>query len=86
MTAFSATERMTLTGTVTPSSFQPWILRHAARLGLQGAITHADDGRIELEISGPPDLLDAMEMGCSLGPIDVWVETIERSVITPSGR
>jgi hypothetical protein len=24
------------------------------------------------------DLVDAMELGCSLGPIEVWVESIRR--------
>ena len=28
--------------------------------------------------SGPEEMLDAMELGCSLGPITVWVEEIER--------
>jgi hypothetical protein len=36
---------------------------------------------IELEISGAPELIDMMEMGCSLGPIDVWVETIDRAPV-----
>lgn len=31
-----------------------------------------------MDLSGPEELIDMMEMGCSLGPIDVWVETIER--------
>lgn len=30
-------------------------------------------------VAGPPALVDAMEMACSLGPIDVLVERIERS-------
>ena len=29
------------------------------------------------------ELIDMMEMGCSLGPIDVWVEAIDR---TPAAR
>ena len=32
----------------------------------------------DVDVAGPVELIDMMEMGCSLGPIDVWVETIER--------
>jgi hypothetical protein len=27
------------------------------------------------------ELIDMMEVGCSLGPIDVWVETIDRAPV-----
>lgn len=72
-------ERMTILGDVDAVSFLPWIRRHAAKLGLSQAVSHASAGRIELEVEGPEELIDMMEMGCSLGPIDVWVEAIERS-------
>ena len=71
-------ERMTISGELEPKTFLPWIRRHAAKLGLSQAISHSGPDRIELELSGPEELIDMMEMGCSLGPIDVWVETIER--------
>lgn len=72
-------ERMTIRGAVDSASFVPWIRRHAAKLGLRQEIRHADAGRIELEVAGPVELIDMLEMGCSLGPIDVWVETITRT-------
>lgn len=37
------------------------------------------NGSIDLIVEGPPELIDAMEIGCWLGPIDVWVETIVRA-------
>ena len=73
------TERMTILGDLGAESFLPWIRRHALKLGLEQAVDHADFQRIELRISGPADLIDAMEMGCSLGPIDVWVDEIKRA-------
>jgi len=76
-------ERMTIRGQLAPASFLPWISRHAAKLGLVQRIAHTSSDRIELELSGSADLIDMMEMGCSLGPIDVWVETIDRA---PVGR
>ncbi|AZO51929.1 MAG: acylphosphatase [Mesorhizobium sp.] len=77
----SARERMTILGDVEAASFLPWIERHAAKLGLAQAICVTGPDRIELEVAGPAELIDMMEMGCSLGPIDVWVETIRRAPI-----
>ncbi|WFP62827.1 acylphosphatase [Mesorhizobium sp. WSM4904] len=72
---------MTILGDVEVASFLPWINRHAAKLGLTHAICLAGPDRIELDIAGPAELIDMMEMGCSLGPIDVWVETIRRAPV-----
>ncbi|WP_246679182.1 acylphosphatase [Mesorhizobium sp. B2-6-2] len=72
---------MTILGDIEVASFLPWIERHAAKLGLAHAICVAGPDRIELDIAGPAELIDMMEMGCSLGPIDVWVETIRRAPI-----
>ncbi|WEX74117.1 acylphosphatase [Sinorhizobium numidicum] len=74
-------ERMTIRGDLDAASFVPWIRRHAAKLGLSQAISHAGSDRVELEVAGPAELIDMMEMGCLLGPIDVWVETIHRTPI-----
>jgi hypothetical protein len=74
-------ERMTIRGDLEPASFVPWIRRHASKLGLTQKIAHTGTDRIELELSGPVELIDMMEVGCSLGPIDVWVETIDRAPV-----
>jgi hypothetical protein len=76
-------ERMTILGELDAATFVPWIRRHAAKLGLAQAIAHTGPDRIELDVAGPPELIDMMEVGCSLGPIEVWVETISR---TPLGE
>lgn len=73
-----AVERFILSGDLAADSFLPWIDRHIRRLGLQGGALRQADGQVEILLSGPPDLIDAMELGVSLGPIDVWVETIGR--------
>ncbi|NKL20267.1 acylphosphatase [Rhizobium leguminosarum] len=75
-------ERMTIVGDLEAASFVPWIRRHAAKLGLSHTISHMSSMRIELEVSGPEELIDMMEMGCSLGPIDVWVVRIDRAAIS----
>lgn len=71
-------ERMTILGDLDAETFVPWIRRHAAKLGVSQVIAHTGPDRIELDLAGPADLIDMMEVGCSLGPIDVWVETIDR--------
>lgn len=76
-------ERMVIRGRLVPASFVPWIRRHAAKLGLVQNIAHMSSDRIEIELSGSEELIDMMEMGCSLGPIDVWVETIDRAPVEP---
>lgn len=73
-----AVERFTIEGDLEAESFLPWIIRHVQRLGLRGVPVRCANGRVEITLSGPTDLLDAMELGVSLGPIDVWVEAIVR--------
>lgn len=72
-------ERMTIRGDLDAETFLPWIRRHAAKLGLAQDVFHAGPGRIDLDVEGPAALIDMMEVGCLLGPIDVWVETIDRT-------
>ncbi|MGY5775125.1 acylphosphatase [Rhizobium sp. LEGMi135b] len=74
-------EHMTILGNLNAASFVPWIQRHAKKLGLSQTFFHSDAERIELEVAGPAELIDMLEMGCSLGPIDVWIEEIKRRVI-----
>ena len=73
-----AVERFTIEGDLEAESFLPWIVRHMERLGLCGVPLRRADGQVEITLSGPDDLIDAMEQGVSLGPIDVWVEAIAR--------
>ena len=75
----SIREQVTILGELESASFVPWIERHSRKLGLVTKDLTATADRIEFELEGPNELLDAMEMGCSLGPIDVWVEEIQRT-------
>ena len=73
------TERFILLGDVGAMVFTGWIIRHARRLGLRGAILRQDPARLDLVVTGPPDLLDALALACSLGPQEVWVDRIDRA-------
>ncbi|WP_420860974.1 hypothetical protein [Algirhabdus cladophorae] len=70
---------LTLTGRLQAEGAMPWFLHRGRLLNLVGWITRQDDRTIAMVLSGPADLLDAMEVACSLGPADVWVESYTRS-------
>lgn len=79
-------ERFIIRGDLAAPTFLPWVARHLRRLGLHGETRRSDALCVELLVEGPPDLIDAMEMGVSLGPIEAWVETIERLPLNHSGK
>ena len=72
-------------GEVGAVQFPGWIMAHAHKLGLTGGILSQSDQCVEMRFSGPPDLLDALAVGCSLGPQQVWVDRIDRQTVTQGG-
>ncbi|WP_176556139.1 acylphosphatase [Rubellimicrobium rubrum] len=70
--------RFFISGKVDSQKFPGWIEHYAGRLGLQGRVSAVRPGEVEVIVSGPPDLLDALEIGCSLGPIEVLVDHVRR--------
>ncbi len=75
------TERFTIEGDVTHAAFPVWIARHASKLGLACGPIEASRHRLEFRAEGAPDMLDALEMGCSLGPIAVQVRDVRRDIL-----
>lgn len=65
-------------GRVGAPGFAPWIERFARRLGLRGGVRAAGPEAVEVVVEGPPDLVDALELVCGLGPIEVEVDAVER--------
>lgn len=80
-----AAERFIIRGDLAAASFLPWVARHMGKLGLRGGVGMAGAEMVELRVEGPPDLIDALEMGVSLGPIEAWVESIDRAVMNDPG-
>ena len=72
---------LVIRGDLASPSFLPWVKRHSHRLGVECQQIHADPARVELRVEGQADLIDALEVGCLLGPFDVWVESIERTPV-----
>lgn len=75
------TEEFRVLGDVGAAQFPRWIVAHAAKLGLTGTIVSQSAACLEMRFSGPPDLLDALAVGCSLGPREVWVDRVERMTV-----
>lgn len=80
------TEILTIYGVLNTDDFPAWIVHRASRLGLRGGLVHVSDTVIEAIVTGPSTLIDAMEVGCSLGPTSVDVERITRSSVKLDDR
>ena len=74
-------ERVIILGKWNSELFVPWIQRHAAKLDLSPKKLTATDEQITFELDGAPELLDAMEVACLLGPFTIWVEEIKRTAL-----
>ena len=69
--------RFLIRGDVGHADFAPWILRHAARLGVEGRVVSQAPDCIEVAAQGPAELVEALAIGCSLGPQSVLVDAVE---------
>lgn len=77
--ALTETVAIAFTGRLVPASFLEFVAQRAARLDLRVAATGVAADRITVEVTGQPDLIDAFEMACSLGPLDCMVLECERA-------
>lgn len=69
---------LSIQGSLADEGFLDWIDHRAQLLGLKAAITRISDAEIQVTVSGPMALIDAMEAACSLGPASVLVDRIVR--------
>ena len=78
------TRNIEIHGSSLTPDFVDWIIQRATRLSLSGwALRHGDD-LIELSITGERVLVDAMEVACSLGPIEAVVDSIVPGATVPT--
>ncbi|MFK7753036.1 MAG: acylphosphatase [Sedimentitalea sp.] len=75
--------QLVLCGDLAATGLLDWICHRARLLDLTGSVQRETAQRIVINVSGPADLIDAMEVACLLGPVNVMVERIERTRITP---
>jgi acylphosphatase len=79
--------RYLVSGSVQGVGFRWFVARHARSLGLAGYARNLPDGRVEVVVNGPDDVLPALEELLRAGPANARVATVERSnmptAITP---
>jgi hypothetical protein len=63
-------------GRIMARDFPIWILCHAKKLGLENITTHYLPDCLQVSAVGSEEMLDALALGCSLGPATVMVERI----------
>ncbi|MCB1501303.1 MAG: hypothetical protein KDK07_16215 [Bauldia sp.] len=64
---------LVFTGRLLPESFAGFVVHRAGRLALPFRMESLDSGRAVVTVAGQPDLVDAFEIACSLGPADCLV-------------
>ena len=77
--SMSEIARFQFKGKLLPDVFIEFAQHRARRLDLALEIGRADSSAISMTVRGAPDLLDAFEMACSLGPYDCLVLDVVRS-------
>jgi hypothetical protein len=65
--------RIVFAGRLHSESFSEFVHHRAARLSVEAEIRKIGPDRAAVAVSGNPDLIDAFEMACSLGPLDCLV-------------
>jgi len=53
------------------------LFQRARLLDLRGWVSQQDETRMTILVAGPDSLIGAMEMACSLGPVDIEVDRID---------
>jgi len=68
--------RYTIAGRMDVASFLEFVAERARWLSISGWVARADDG-ITLVAAGPEALVGALEMACTLGPLDALIDRID---------
>ncbi|MEM7376012.1 MAG: acylphosphatase [Pseudomonadota bacterium] len=75
-------ELIVFSGRLDTADFMQWVHHRACKLGLFGHVRPHGEA-VLADVTGPDELIDAMALCCSLGPVSSWVETVERTPATP---
>ena len=75
----SSPVRFVFSGRLRGDRFVAFARDRARRLDLELEVGAVSDAAIVLAVRGEPDLIDAFEMACSLGPSDSLVLNVGRS-------
>ncbi len=70
--------QIVLSGTLFRETLPDWVEHRALKLGLSGWVKWDAAGQLEITVIGHDDLIDALEIACSLGPYDSRIEATRR--------
>ena len=73
-----ATATIVFMGTLQLDTFVAFAEHRARRLALDLRVDDAVAEAVVITVAGQPDLIDAFEMACSLGPLDCLVRDVRR--------
>mgnify|MGYP001398499929 FL=1 len=77
------TKQIKITGSFDDIAFCDWIMHRSNVLGLDISSLIHGQSSITFSASGHSILLDAMEIACSLGPLEAMVEQIHTNDLEP---
>ena len=69
--------RYIIEGRIDPGPYMAFVADRAGWLDLRGWVRATREGCAEIVAAGPEALVGALEMACTLGPLDMLVERIE---------
>ena len=69
--------RYRIEGRIEPQSYLAFVADRANWLDIDGWARMRADGAVEMVAAGPEALVGALEMACTLGPLDALVDRIE---------
>ncbi len=68
-------------GRVQRVGYRVWTVRQATELGLQGWVRNLQDGRVEMLLVGPSDIVEVMIERAHRGPEKAQVDRLSRSPV-----
>ena len=72
-------------GALDPERFVAFAEHRARRLDIEARLGAVGPGTVTVTVEGEPDLIDAFEMACSLGPVTCIVRDVARRAGTIGG-
>lgn len=73
-----------ISGAMDVPRYLAFVAERAAWLGLDGWVAAGDDATVSVAVAGPEVLVGALEMACTLGPLDALIDEV-RPVGEPAG-
>ena len=73
-----------ISGRMDVPNYLDFVVERARWLGLDGWVAANDDATVSVAVAGPEALVGALEMACTLGPLDALIDEV-RPVGEPAG-